>query len=135
MRPSAGRRLGSAAADDGCHRLDLDELIGVAEQAHADQRAGHVVLREPPTDHVPRGNKVLTHGGDDEDPRAHDVGERGAGVGERLLEIVEADSRLVGVVARSGRGAISAERAGPGHEEETTTRRHGCCVGVGRVGQ
>jgi hypothetical protein len=38
------------------YRLDLDELVPVAEQGHAEQRAGHVVIAE-------EGGYLVKHGG------------------------------------------------------------------------
>ena len=41
------------------YRLDLHELVAVAQDRNSKQRAGHSVVTELPTDHLPGGPQVF----------------------------------------------------------------------------
>jgi hypothetical protein len=119
------------------HRLDLNELVGIAEDGHAQQRAWCVVVAEGIADDLPGSQQVGAGARGDVHGRLGHVGQPGTRRAKRHREVGHHLVSLGGDIAWRHDGAVGVKRAGAGSEHQPSGRRHrGVCVrdGVGEGG-
>jgi len=111
--------------------LDLDQLAGVAEDRHAEQRARWAMGSEPAGHHVPHSYQLVmtTH---HVDGGLHQVREGCAMQSERGLQVVQRHPRLTHGVTGVEDGPVMVEGAGTGGEEDGTGGSD-CSIRVGHA--
>jgi hypothetical protein len=113
---------------DDCDRLDLDELVGIAQERDTEECARRST--EACTDHVPNTRELGALLGHDEDRRLDKRFRPGGMLSQRSEKVLDSARCLQLAVARRYDTSFLIERAGPCGKDESAG---GDAVGVGRV--
>jgi len=108
------RRSGRA---DGRDRLDLDELVGIAEKRDPEQRARRT--SKPFGHDIPDAHEIRPLDRDDVDRRFEERLRAASRRGERVEEILRGSCCLRLEVARRDDATLLVQRSSTGGEEET----------------
>ncbi len=100
--------------------LDFNELLGVSKKGDSDERAGHVMLTESLTHHIPHCDEILAFARCDQDTCADDVGDVRIGVGKCLFQVVQTYPGLLDIVVRCRRRPVWVQGTCAGQKDEAT---------------
>jgi len=115
------------------YRFDFDELVSIAENRDAKQRARRVVIAEVSTDDLPRGNEVIAVVCGDVDRRRQNVAELRASSTQSDREIRHDPLRLTRDVPNSDDVPGGVERTGARREDQTTRFMGDRSIGIRHV--